>query len=277
MRRRMQCAAWLLAAVALGGCVNLEGIGTYAGSAAGVVGTKDAAARWRDSEKRLVEAKLEGDVCPIGRTGRRPQAEFDAAFAEVASLHDLMANYFKAIGELASDKVPDVATTAKGSLDALKAVVPVGAAEEASANALSKVLNRALDAYRQKHLRELMLQTHDDVARVLGVMEKLADVYAGEVRGEGIQALNFVKCSIGQGDLSDKYLGRRALVRVQARYDAEAAALAAYKKSLQKVAADHAAILQALALDKEGLKRSLKAIAATAKELDKARDAVSAL
>jgi hypothetical protein len=277
MKRRMQCAAWLLAAAALGGCVNLEGIGTYAGSAAGVVGTKDAAARWRDSEKRLVEAKLEGDVCPIGRTGRRPQAEFDAAFAEVSSLHDLMANYFKAIGELASDKVPDVATTARGSLDALKAVVPVGAAEEASANALFKLLDRALDAYRQKHLRELMLQTHDDVARVLGVMEKLADVYAGEVRGEGIQAVNFVKCSIGQGDLSDKYLGRRELVRVQARYETEAAALAAYKKSLQKVAADHAAILQALALDKEGLKRSLKAIAATAKELDKARDAVSAL
>lgn len=271
------CAAALAAAVALCGCVNLEGIRTYSVSAAGVVGAKDAAARWRDSERRLLAAKLDGDVCPIARTGRRPQAEFDAAFDEVSALHDLMGAYFKALGELASDQVPDVAKTAQRSLAAIKAVVPVDPAEEAAATSLSALLNRALDAYRQQHLRELMTRTHGDVTRVLGLMQKLADVYAGEIHGEGLRAVAFVQCSIGQGDLSDKYLGRRELARVRAHYEAEEAAIAAYRQSLQKVAADHAAILQALSLDKAGLQRSLKAIAATAKELDAARAAISAL
>jgi len=274
---RGQCVAVLAAALTLGGCVNLEGIQAYSGSAAGVVGAKDAAARWRDSEKRLVAAKLDGDVCPIGRPGRRPQADFDAAFGEVSALHDLMGAYFRALGELASGQVPKTVPAVKASLVAIKAVVPVDPAEEASTTALFALLDRALDAYRQERLRDLMTRTHDDVAHVLALMEKLADVYAGEVRGEGIQAVNFVRCSIGQGDLSDKYLGRRELTRVQARYDADLATIAAYRQSLQKVSADHAAILQALALDKSGLQRSLKAIAATAKELDAAHAALSAL
>lgn len=276
--RPISLVAWTLAALLLTGCVNLQAVSTYANAAAGVVGSKEPAKRWRDSEKNLVSAKLAEDVCPIGRTGRRPQVEFDAAFEEATAINDLMGSYFSALAELASDKLPNVSAQADGSLKALKAAgLKVEAREEAAVKSLFALLNRALDAYRQKKVVELMNQTHADVATTLQLMEKLADVYADEVRGEGIQALSFVRCSIGQADLADKYLGRRELERVRKHYDAEVATIEKYKKSLQKVQADHEKIREALTLDKGNLEQTLRAIAATAKELDAAREALSNL
>ncbi|WP_423595920.1 hypothetical protein [Roseateles sp. MS654] len=265
-------------AALLAGCVNLQAISTYSESAAGVVGSTDAAKRWRDSDQRLREQRLDGDVCPIGYTGRLPQAQFDAAYEDAAKLHQAMSAYFIALSELASDKLPDVAKTAATSLEGIKgAGVKVSAEEEAAVKGIFALLHRGLDAYRHKKLRELMTSSHGDVARVLGLMQKLADVYAEGVRGERIQAVNFVKCEIGQSDLADKYLGRRELARVQKDYDTDLKAIATYKAALQKLADDHDKIRDALAMDRDAMARTLKAIAATAKALDKAHDAVSKL
>lgn len=247
-------------------------------SAASVAGSTDVANRWRASEQKLLEHKLEGDVCPIGFAGRLPQAQFDAAFDDAAKLHQAMSAYFTALGELASDQLPDIAKTAPTSLSGIKSAgVKVDPEEEAAVKAIFTLLNRALDAYRHKKIRDLMELTHSDIARVLGLMQKLADVYAEGVRGESIQAVNFVKCEVGQKDLADKYLGRRELARVQKLYEGELNAIASYKAALQKLVEDHTKIRGALAMDRDAMERTLKAIAATAKELDQAHDAVSKL
>jgi len=265
-------------AAMLAGCVNLQAISTYAESAAGVAGATDAAKRWRDSDKKLREQRLDGDVCPIGYTGRLPQAQFDAAYDDAEKLHQAMSAYFTALGELASDQLPELAKTAAPSLEGIKgAGAKVSPEEEAAVQGLFALLRRGLDAYRHKKLRELMTSSHGDVARVLGLMRKLADVYAEGLRGERIQAINFVKCEIGQSDLGDKYLGRRELARVGADYDKALSAIATYKAALQKLADDHDRIRGALAMDRDAMTRTLKAIAATAKELDKAHDAVAKL
>ncbi|WP_186830827.1 hypothetical protein, partial [Mitsuaria sp. TWR114] len=80
----------------------------------------DAAKRWRDSDKKLREQRLDGDVCPIGYTGRLPQAQFDAAYDDAEKLHQAMSAYFTALGELASDQLPDLAKTAAPSLEGIK-------------------------------------------------------------------------------------------------------------------------------------------------------------
>lgn len=268
----------LTAACLLSACVNLKDVSTYSDAAANVVGAKTAAARWRDSEKVLVSTRLEGDTCPIGRTGRKPQAEFDAAYAEIANLHDALQAYFVALGDLASDEVPAVANQARGSLSAIKDTgVQIDAKDEAAVTSLFSVLNRALDAYRQRKLRNLMDETHGDVSQVLTLLSRLADVYIAEVNGERVQAVNFVRCSIGQTDLTDKFLGRRELDRTRRKYEQDIAVLTQYKAALQKISQDHDAIRKALAYDKDALKRSLKVTAATAKELNKAAQALSNL
>lgn len=268
----------LTAACMLSACMNLKDMSTYSDAAADVVGSKAAAARWRDSEKVLVSTRLDGDTCSIGRTGRKPQAEFDAAYAEIANLHDALQAYFVALSDLASDEVPVVANKAKGSLSAIKDTgVQIDAKDEAAVTSLFSVLNRSLDAYRQRKLRGLMDETHGDVSRVLALLSRLAYVYIAEINGERIQAVNFVRCSIGQADLTDKFLGRRELDRTRRKYEQDLAVLAQYREALQKISQDHEAIREALAYDKDALKRSLKATAATIKELNKAAQALSNL
>ncbi|MBL0729668.1 hypothetical protein [Piscinibacter sp. HJYY11] len=275
---RVQSATALLVALLLAACVNLHDVSTYSSSAADVVGNKSAAVRWRDSEKILLRTRLEGDTCEIGRTGRKPQAQFDAAYIEIAALHDALSTYFLALGELASGDVPAVSSKMNATLDAVKDYgLPVNARDEAATRSLFAVLNRSLDAYRHQNLRKLMDETHEDVTQVVTLLTRLADVYVGEINGERVQAVNFVRCSIGQADLTDKFLGRREIDRTRRKYEQDTAVLTQYKAALQKVAQDHEAIRKALAYDKSSLKRSLKATAATAKELNKAAQALSNL
>lgn len=275
---RAQSAAVLMVTLLLPACVNLQDMSTYSASAADVVGSKSAAVRWRDSEKILVSTRVEGDACHIGRTGRQPQAQFDAAYAEIATLHEALGAYFLALGELASGNVPAVNSKVNGTLEAIKTHgVRIDARDEAAARSLFAVLNRSLDAYRHQNLRKLMDETRGDVTQVLALLSRLADVYVAEVNGERVQAVNFVRCSIGQADLTDKFLGRREIERTRRKYEQDIAVLAQYKAALQRVAQDHEAIREALASDKSSLKRSFKATAAAAKELNKAAQALSNL
>lgn len=271
-------AAACVSLLTLAGCVNLTAVSDYTASAAAVLGDKAPAIRWRDSEKHLVALSVTGDDCPIGRTGRRPQADYDAAFAQAANVHDILAQYFKALGELASDKLPMPSQALDSSLGAVKQVgVTVDAADEAALKAVTKVLSQALDAYRQRKVRELMDQTQGSVDLSIGLLERLASVYADEVNGERIQAEVFIKCSIATGDLSDKYWGRRELMRVADQYKTELAGLQIYRDALVKVRKDHAEIRRALSFDKERLEQTIRAIADTGKELDAARKAVDRL
>ena len=131
------------------GCVNLQAVSDYTASAGAVVADTAAAARWQQSEPRLRALGLPGDsdqVCLLGRSGRAPQAEFDAALTEIAAVHRLLGDYFQALGRLASDKLPLPGTALAGSLSAVKAAgLPVSSAEEAALKSLATLLGRALD------------------------------------------------------------------------------------------------------------------------------------
>jgi len=265
-----------VASLSLAACVNLQAISDYSASAGAVLADTKPAARWRDSERHLVAWGRPGDACPVGRPGRQPQADFDAAFEQAAQVHAVLGAYFKALGELASDKLPLPSAATTTSLAAIKkAGVAVSDADAAAVSALSQLLSRALDGYRQARLRDLMNQTKADVDLSIGLLSRLASVYAAEVQGEGVQAALFFRCSMGPtGDISDKFWGRREAQRVAEQYKAELDSLQHYQKALDKVRQDHAAIRQALSLDKAQLASTLKAIADTAKELDAARVAL---
>ncbi|MET0209759.1 MAG: hypothetical protein ABW220_12010 [Burkholderiaceae bacterium] len=265
-------------ALSLTGCVNLQPVSHYAGAAAEVAGSTDAARRWRDSEQHLIAHRLEGDVCPLGRPGRLPQERFNLAFDNIASIHQAMADYYNALATLAGDGVPRAAKTGAATLDAIEgAGITVTAQEKKAVTALYALINRALDGYRQRQVREMMVASHDDVASVLGLMRKLSEAYAEELRGERIQAVNFVRCEIGQGDLSDKYMARRELQRMRLHYDQELARLATYQSALDTLVLDHARIRDALALDGSAMTRALTALAKSARDLDRARTALEAL
>lgn len=270
---------WLVGVSLLSGCVNLEAVRTYTDAASDVVGNTQPAARWRDSEKSLVALRLDGDRCPIGRPGRLPQQRFDQAFDEAAVVHKALAEYFDALGALAVDELPKTEKTAGTSLDAIqRAGVGVSDQQRSAVLSLFKLLDRGFDAYRHTKLRELMQETHADVATILDLLQRLADVYAGEVRSEGIQATKFVECSIGQKDLADAYLGRRELRRVADHYAAEEQAIARYKAALGKIAADHEKIRDALSMSgRKQVESTLRAIGRSAKELRAATQALSAL
>lgn len=273
--------AWLLSGL-LGGCVNLQAVSAYTASAGAVVADTSAAARWQQSEPRLLALRLPGDsdqVCALGRSGRAPQSEFDAAFSEVKAVHQLLGAYFHALGLLAADQLPLPNTALAGTLSAVKAAgVPVSAAEEAALKSLGTLLGRALDGYRQRELRRLIDQTHGDVDTSLLLLERLAALYVDEIDGERRQAALYWRCQLSpNGEVVDKYWGRREFKRVADAYAVDLATLKTYAQALAQVRRDHAALRETLALDGDALKRSLAALSATRKDLDTARLALDRL
>ena len=272
----------LLAAGLLTGCVNLQAVSAYTASAGAVVADTRPAARWQQSEPHLLALQLPGDqsdVCTLGRSGRQPQAEFDAAFKEIAAVHALLGAYFQALGALAGNQVPMPTAALAGSLSAVKSAgVPVSAADEAALKSLATLLDRALDAYRQREVWRLVVQTHDDVDRSLALLERLAAIYTDEVQGEQAQARLYWRCQLSpNGEVVDKYWGRRELKRVMDGYDADRAALDTYARALARVRRDHAELRYKLALDGDALKLALDELQATRKELDAARSALARL
>ena len=277
-RWRTRAAAAVLAAV-LAGCVNLAAVGDYADAAGAVLSDKAAARRWRDSAKHLRAVSLPGDVCRITEIPNRPpQAEFDAAYDDIANVHAMLGAYFHAIGELASDRLPLPAATLSSSLAAIqRSGVSIEPGDEAAINTLGALLSHSLDAWRQQRLRALMARAEPDVDHAIALLQRLAALYADELQGERIQALAFVKCSIASGDLSDPYSGRRELKRIDAAYAAEAATLAKYAAALARVRTDHATIRHALVADRAAFSAALQRLLASRDELDAARLALSQL
>ena len=280
--RRFAGVLGLLFISALTGCVNLQAVSAYTASAGAVVADTSAAARWQQSELRLRALGLPGDsdqVCMLGRSNRAPQAEFDAAFAEIAAVHRLLGGYFQALGLLASDKLPLPGTALAGSLSAVKAAgVPVSSAEEAALKSLATLVGRALDGYRQRELRRLIELAHGDVDTSLVLLERLAALYVDEIDGERRQAALYWRCQLSpNGEVLDKYWGRREFKRVADGYAVDLANLKTYALALARVRRDHAALRETLALDGDALKQALAALAATRNELDAAREALHRL
>lgn len=280
--RRLVAALGLAAVGLLSGCVNLQAVSVYTASAGAVVADTAAAARWQHSEPHLRALGLPGDsdqVCTLGRSGRAPQADFDAAFAEISAVHRLLGAYFQALGALASDKLPLPGAALAGSLSAVKAAgVPVSSAEEAALKSLGALLNRALDGYRQRELRRLIEQAHGDVDTSLVLLQRLAALYVDEIDGERRQAALYWRCQLSpNGEVLDKYWGRREFKRVADAYAVDLATLKTYAQALAQVRRDHAALRDTLALDGDALKQALAALAATRKDLDTARLALDKL
>ncbi|EIM31424.1 hypothetical protein LepocDRAFT_00001520 [Leptothrix ochracea L12] len=279
--RSFLCLASILVLLPpLTGCVNLQAISDYSASAGAVLGNKAPLVRWHESETRLLAQRLEGDQCSIGRSGRPAQADYDAAFTQAAVVHDTLSQYFGALGELASNHSPKPAQTLDSSLDNVKHLgVNISPAEEAALHSVGALLGRALEGYRQEKIRDLMEQTHADVDRLIVLLQKLGALYRDEVNGERIQAVQFLRCSMAPGgELSDKFWGRREILRVQRSYQSELSSLDTYAASLVKIRQDHEVIRQALAMDDpRRLKDTLHALAETRKELDAASSALHAL
>lgn len=276
----LPCRALLALALALplSACVNLQPISQYAQSAAELTGATDAARRWRDSEKHLLAHRLDGDVCPLGRSNRLPQARFDEAFEQVARIHGTVSDYYATLAALAADDLPRTQATGAALLKTVEAGGITLTSQEAKAvSALHALVQRALDGYRQREVKRLVADSHEDVTVVLGLLKKLAGVYAEELRSERTQLVNFVRCEIGQGDLSDKYLGRREVQRVQAHYDAELVRLTTYQAALDTLVQDHTRLRDALDTDAKAMTRLISALARSVRDLDRARDALAAL
>jgi len=277
----IRIALGAVAALPLTACTNLSAITNYANSAGGVVGAKEADARWRDSEKQLLSLRLESDRpdCQIGRPGRPPQSAYDEAYAQMSALHDRLREYFAAIAALSGDEVPSKSAAAGAdSLDRLAdAGVPVGPDEQAALRSMTAVNGRLLDGARRIRLRELMEASHDDVARLLELLERLARVDISEVRGERVQADLYVACASRSADPAVRFLAARERRRVDERYEAELAAMDTYAAALHKVRLDHEAILQSLSLQPSQLGGRLKDIGDSVQDLDKARRAVESL
>jgi hypothetical protein len=280
--RRIAAVLGLACFGLLAGCVNLQAVSAYTTSAGAVVADTSAAARWQQSELRLRALGLPGDsdqVCALGRSGRAPQAEFDAALVEIAAVHRLLGDYFQALGLLASDKLPLPSTALAGSLSAVKAAgVPVSPADEAALKSLATLLGRALDGYRQRELRRLIELSHPDVDTSLVLLQRLAALYLDEIDGERRQAALYWRCQLSaNGEVVDKYWGRREFKRVANAYAAELATLTTYGQALAQVRRDHAALRETLALDGDALKQALAGLMATRTDLDAARTALAKL
>lgn len=262
----------------LSGCVNLQAISDYTASAGAVVSDQAPLMRWHSSEAQLLAQRLEGDQCSIGRNGRPPQAEWDAAFQQAASVHTTLGHYFVALGDLAADQAPRPGQAVEASLNHVKHLgVNVSPADEAALHNLSTLLGRAMEGYRQEKIRLLMEQTHADVDRLIVLLQKLSGLYRDEVNGERVQAMQFLRCSMVRDDLS-KFWGRREIARTQRSYEAELASLDLYTASLARIRQDHETIRQALALDDpNNLKTTLRALGGTRKDLEAARTALRTL
>lgn len=266
-------------ALLLPGCVDLHAIGDYAGTAGQVVSDRSALNRWYNSESLLRARRLEGDKCPIGRTGRPSQAEFDAAFAQAGSVHDTLGRYYRTLAELATGQPPSPSQALDGSLSAVHRVgVAVTPEDEAALKATTALLSRSLDGLRHLKVRETLISTHDSVDRLLQLLQRLAGLYRDEVNGERIQATQFVRCAIATGDLADGYLGRRELQDVQLEYQRELALIDRYRQNLDKVRANHAQIRQAATSSDPGqLLETFRALSATRHELESAQSALRTL
>jgi len=282
-RRILSLLIWrpatLVAALLLSGCVDLHAVGEYASTAGQVVSDRGALNRWYQSEQLLRARRLDGDKCPIGRSGRPSQAEFDAAFAQATTVHDTLGRYYRTLSELATGQAPSPAQALDGSLSSIHRVgVAVDPEDEAALRATTALLSRSLDGLRHLKVRETLESTHDSVDRLLQLLQRLAGLYRDELNGERIQATQFVRCAIATGDLADGYLGRRELQQVQLDYQRELAAIDRYRQNLDKVRANHARIRQAVTgHDPDRMIETFKALSATRHELESAQSALRTL
>jgi hypothetical protein len=154
----------------------------------------------------------------------------------------------------------------------------VDKADEAALRSLGTLLGRALDAFRQRELRRLIDLAYDDVDRSLALLQRLAAVYADEIDGERRQAALFWRCQLSpNGEVLDKFWGRREARRVADGYAADGATLDRYTKALAKLRRDHGTLREALAFDRERLQQTVDALADTRTELDAARAALARL
>ncbi len=277
-RLRQPIALAFMAAL-LSGCVDLHAVGDYSNTAGLVVSDRSALNRWYQSESLLRARRIEGDKCPIGRSGRPSQAEFDAAFAQAATVHDTLGRYYRTLSELATGQPPSPSQALDASLSSIHRVgVAVDPEDEAALRATTAVLSRSLDGLRHLKVRETLIATHESVDRLLLLLQRLAGLYRDEVNGERIQATQFVRCEIAVGDLADGYLGRRELQHVQLDYERELSAIDRYRHNLETVRANHLSIRQAVTgSDPERVLETFRALSATRHELETAQSALHTL
>lgn len=271
--------ALLAVAMVLSGCVDLRAVGDYSTTAANVVSDRSALNRWYQSEPLLRARRLDGDKCPIGRSGRPAQSEFDTAFAQAGTIHDTLGRYYRTLSELATGQTPTPSQALDGSLSSIHRVgVTVTPEDEAALRTTTALLSRSLDGLRHLKVRETLESTHESVDRLLQLLQRLAVLYRDEVNGERIQATQFVRCSIATDDLADGYLGRRELQQVQLDYQRELAALDRYRQNLDKVRANHGLIRQTVSgRDPQRMVETFKALSDTRHELESAQSALRTL
>lgn len=135
---------------------------------------------------------------------------------------------------------------------------------EAALTSLATLLSRALDGYRQRALRRLIELAHADVDTSLLLLQRLAALYVDEIDSERGQAALYWYCQLSpNGEVLDKYWGRREFKRVADGYAVDLTTLQTYTQALAQVRRDHAALRETLALGGNALKQALTALSAT--------------
>jgi chromosome segregation ATPase len=279
---RMRYAFGLLViCLAVSGCVELAPIRDYADAASDLVSGKEIVNRWKNSDvelQRRTQALF--DKPAPGRRDADTQKRAEAAANELYKVHDVLGEYFAAVGQLAADELPSVDKQVASLSDAIKMLDRnFGAPEQAAFQAVASLLSLPLDAYRQKQLRVLLTSQRENIDKLLSILERSTAVIASDLKAEQQAVADPFSRLLGDVDNPAlRFLVRERMLEEQrSGYGELFSSISRYQSALADVRSKHESIARALNSDRVQLKQTLVNLNRARARLVAARDAIEKL
>jgi hypothetical protein len=261
--------------------VDLAPIRAYADAASDLVSQKEIVDRWKNSDvelQRHTEALFDKPV--PGRRDDATQKRAEAAASELYKVQDVLGEYFAAVGQLAADELPNVDKQVASLSDAIKMLDRnFGPPEQAAFQAVVGLLSLPLDAYRQKQLGLLLTSQHDNIDKLLSILERSTTVIASDLKAE--QQAVADPFSRLLGDVRDpalRFLVRERMLEEQRNgYAHLFSSIDRYQRALADVRMRHESIGRALNSDRAHLKQTLVSLSRARARLVAAHAAIEKL
>ena len=241
--RALYAFSYLALALALSACVNLAAVRDYSAAAGSVVSQTDVAAMWAGAADRLAVLPNQ----PEERIAKL-RAKRERVFKEITKVHILLGEYYLAVTALAADELVKLDTQVHALADGLAEVDSAfSAADKQAFISVASLLRLPLDAYRQRELKQFLLQTKEPVDRLLIGLTKLNTIYEQSLQGEKEIAEAPYRRYLAEASTpaATKLLLGRSLAQVSAQYDDYLHAVRTYSDSIALIRDKHQVMMSA--------------------------------
>lgn len=236
-----------LCALLLSGCANLGAIQEFAKTSADGAAYTQLTDEYVNSPETSKRYTLEGDVNERARLDAQA-AERKPQSARLLLMHQALAGYMAAVGELAADGLAEADTELDGMFDAAVKANYVDETTGAPLRSITKILTEAaLNGYRQRELNKVIGAANAPLQQLIahqlllmnGYSESLANERAMQVRHQRV--LHAMARDKGREPVAAELIWERGNLSA-AQFAQREKAIPKYVETLKQIAAGHQAL-----------------------------------